>query len=73
MIRGTLSVVFASDERTFLLKRKIKGTHSPMDLALSVSERNHSCQWRLRRGRQLCACNGMLRTEVNQRSNSTAS
>ena len=31
----------------------------------AVSERNHSCQWCLRRGRQLYTCNGKLRTLNN--------
>ena len=36
-----------------------------------VSEKNHSCQWCLHRGRQLCACDSMLRTEVKLWCNST--
>ena len=44
------------------LKLETAGTHFPTNLALP----DHSCQWCLRRGRQLYTCNGKLRTEVNQ-------
>ena len=55
--------------RTSRLKTSNYGNALPNRVWLyqpAVSERNHSCQWCMRSGRQLHTCNGKLRTEVNQ-------